>query len=195
MENQSPTRRLAEQIVAPMLWLAVLAGQMLLVMMLAKMAYLTHATDGFVEQAISSVGLFLFASLFVHRLVTGFADVGGLHYRRYFRWKTLACSVVQEIQSKGAKIRVFVRAKNKPKAALEFLRNPLKWKAAYGNHRLRADVEPPEALRRRQAFPMDAPPAISSAPPFSRWNLWTLPIFSALFVVVMLWRLFAPAAH
>jgi hypothetical protein len=178
-----------------MLWIAVRAGQILFAVILAKMAYLARATDVFVEQVISSVGLLLFAWLFVPRLVTGFANLGGVHCRRYFRWKKLAWSDVQEIQWKGAKIRVFVRDKKKPKAVLEFLLNPLKWKAAYWKHRWGADVEPPETLRRLQAFPMDAPPPMSSAPPISRWILRFFVTIWALFALVMLWRLFSATAH
>lgn len=54
------------------------------------MAYLTRGTDSFVEAVITSAIMFFALGAFVHRIVTGWADRGGIHYRRYFagrRWR------------------------------------------------------------------------------------------------------------
>lgn len=110
------------------------------------MAYLTLGTDSFVEAVVTSAILFFVLGGFVHRIGTGWADGGGIHYRRYFRRKTLAWPDVEEIQWKGARIRVLVKSKRKSKPVVEFLLNPLKWVGVYWSHRLGADVDPPEIL-------------------------------------------------
>jgi len=47
-------------------------------------------------------------------------------------------------------------------------RDPLKSTGAYRVSRLGAEVRPPEALERIHALPIEMPPSIVSAPPYSK---------------------------
>src|ERR1700676_172844 len=149
-----------------MLWAVVRGGEILYAVMFVKMAYLSRGTESFIENVISSVGMLLILILFVHRVVTGWADSAGIHYRRYFRWKTLAWSDVQEIQWKGARVRVLIKGKKKPKAVLEFLLNPLKSIGPYMGKRLGAEVDPPAILKYIDALPIETPPPMSTTAPY-----------------------------
>ena len=153
------------------------------------MAYLSRGTESFLEDAISTLGILLMLILFVHRVVTGWADSAGIHYRRYFRWKTLPWSDVQEIQWKGSRLRVLIKGKKKPKAVLEFLLNPLRAIGPYWGQRLGADVEPPEIFKRITALPMENPPPMSTAPPHSKWVMRFFFGIVILFLAIMFMRL------
>ncbi len=193
MDDNQTGRRSADQIDAPMLWILIRAGEFLYAVVFAKMVYLTRGTESFTENAISAAGLLLMLGLFLHRVVTGRADAAGIQYRRYFRWKTLPWTEVQEIQWKGARLRVLVKGKKKPRAVLEFLLNPWDSLGAYWAHRLGADIVPPGILERIHALPVETPPIIS-APPHGRWFRRAILGVVILFVLVVLVRLLLPSS-
>ena len=166
--------------------------EILYAVIFVKMAYLSRGTESFLEDVISTVGMLLILILFVHRVVTGWADSTGIHYRRYFRWKTLAWCDVQEIQWKGARLRVLIKGKKKPKV-LEFLLNPLNAIGPYWGQRLGAEVEPPAILKRIDALPIATPPSMTTAPPHSRWVTRFFFGVLILFLAIMLMRLLSAA--
>src|SRR5262249_59333362 len=131
MDEAQSTRKPMVRIDAPGLWLVVRSGQILFAVMLAKPVYLARNTLEFFDSAISFGLMVLIIALFFHRVVTGFADSSGIRYRRYFRWNSLPWSEVQEIQWKGARLRLLLRGKKKPKAMLEFLLNPVEATGSY----------------------------------------------------------------
>ena len=177
-----------------MLWAAVRGGEILYAVIFVKMAYLSRGTESFLEDVISTMGMLLILILFVHRVVTGWADSAGIHYRRYFHWKTLAWSDVQEIQWKGARLRVLIKGKKRPKAVLEFLLNPLKVIGPYWGQRLGAEVEPPAILKRIDALPIESSPPLVTAAPHSRWVTRFFFGIVILFLAIMLMRLLSAAS-
>jgi hypothetical protein len=189
MGDNKAAYRPAMQIDAPMLWAAVRGGEILYAVIFAKMAYLSRGTESFVEDVISTTGVLLILALYVHRVVTGRADSEGIHYRRYFRWRTLPWSGVQEIQWKGARLRVLIKGKRKPKAVLEFLLNPLKAIGPYWGQRLGAEVEPPEIFTRIRSLSIEPLPTMSTAPPHSKWVMRFFFSVTILFFAIMLMRL------
>jgi len=193
MEERRLNPRSAGQIDAPALWVAVRGFEILYCVILLKMDYLSRGTVSFLEYTISTMGILLILILFVHRVVTGWADSVGIHYRRYFRWKTLPWSAVQEIQWKGPRLRVLVKGKKKPKAVLEFLLNPVKAIGPYWGQRLGADVEPPAILARIAALPVETPPPMSTAAPYSKWLMRLFFWVGILFLTIMLMRLLSAA--
>jgi hypothetical protein len=180
--------RVADQIDFPILWMLVRAAEILYIVVSAKMVYLTRGTQVFQENVASTGGLLIVVILFLHRVVTGRADSAGIHYRRYFRWKTLPWAEVQEVQWKNSRIRVLVKGRKKPKAILEFLLNPLKWTPAYWAHRSGTDVPVPPILERIHALPIETPP-LNSVPLYSRWPKRVFMGVAILFVLVFLMRL------
>ena len=193
MGNTQSHRKSVGQIDSPMLWVAVRGAEILYGVIFLKMAYLSRGTESFLEDAISMVGLLLILILYLHRVVTGWADSEGIHYRRYFRWKTLEWSDVQEIQWKGALLKVLVRGKKRPKAVLAFLLNPLKALGPYWAQRLGTDVEPPAIFKRINALPIEFPPPMSTVPSRSRFR-WLVFWVSILLLAIMLMRMLSAAS-
>jgi hypothetical protein len=177
-----------------MLWAVVRGGEILYAVIFVKMAYLSRGTESFLEDVISMVCAYLILVLCVHRVVTGWADSEGIHYRRYFRWKTLAWSAVQEIQWKGARLRVLIRGKKKPKAVLEFLLNPLNALGPYWGQRLGTDVEPPAIFKRIDALPIESPPTMSTVPARSNTFRWLVFCVAILLLAIMLMRMLSAAS-
>jgi hypothetical protein len=172
----------------------VRGSEILCTVVFVKTAYLTRGTESFVENAISTIVVLFILILFVHRVVTGTADSTGIYYRRYFRWKTVPWSDVQEIQWKGSRIRILVKGKKKPRAVLEFLLNPLEALGPYWGQRLGADVEPPAILGTINALPIETPPPMITAPPHSKWVTRLLLCFFILFLAILLMRLLSAAS-
>lgn len=157
------------------------------------MAYLNRRTESALENVMSTACMLLILILYLHRVVTGWADGEGIHYRRYFRWKTLAWPDVQEIQWKGALLRVLVRGKKRPKAVLAFLLNPLNALGPYWAQRLGTDVEPPAIFKRINALPIESPPPMSTVPSHSRFR-WLVFWVSILLLAIMLMRMLSAAS-
>ena len=155
----------------------------------AKFAYVSIGTEAFVENCVSVVGMLLLVYLFLHRLVTGTADSSGIHYRRYFRMHSIPWSKIHEVQWAGFKLRILIKGRSKRGKKLVFLLNPLKTLGPYWAHRLGTEGPPPEILQRFNALPIETPPKIGSAPPYSKWILWTFLGFFILFFLVLVWRL------
>jgi hypothetical protein len=189
MENGHSGGKRPDQIDLPVLWALARGMQALVTVIFAKFAYISYGTGSFTEDLSSVIGMLLLIYLFLHRLVTGTADSSGVHYRRYFRLKTVPWGDVQEIQWVGFKLRIFIKGGGKRRKRLVFLLNPLKDVGAYWAHRLGTEVASPEILQRINALPIETPPKIGSAPPYSKWILWSLLAFVVLFVLVVLWRL------
>lgn len=195
MEDGQPKGRHPEQIDFPVLWVLVRSAQILLTVFYTKLTYLSFGTDSFGENVFSVVGMLLMIGMFFHRVATGTADSAGIHYRRYFRLKTAAWADVQGIQWVGYHLRVLLRGKGKRKRTIIFLLNPLKTTGAYWAHRLGAEVAPPEILERIRALPIETPPTIASAPPYSKWILRVFIGLVVLFVLVLLWRLLSASMN
>jgi hypothetical protein len=185
----------ADQIDFPVLWVSVRGAQILLAVIFTKQTYLSIGTDSFGLDLFSSIGFLLLFGLFVHRIVTGVADSSGIHYRRYFRMKTVSWNDVQEIQWVKSRLRVLIKKKSKRRRTLVFLLNPLKAEGAYLAHRLGAEVDAPEILERIHALPIETPPSITSAPPYPKWILRAFLVVVVLFVLVFLWKLLSAASH
>ncbi len=188
MENGDSGGKRRDQIDLPILWALARGMQALATVIFAKFAYISHGTESFTEDLISEIGMLLLIYLFLHRLVTGTGDSSGVHYRRYFRLKTVPWGDVQEIQWVGFKLRILIK-EGKRRKKLVFLLNPLKDAGAYWAHRLGAEVAAPEILQRINALPIETPPRVDSAPPYSKWILWASFGFFILFVLVLVWRL------
>jgi hypothetical protein len=198
MENGKSKGRSADQIDFPALWVLVRGVQILLTVIFAKFAYLSLGTDSFVSDLVSSIGLLLMLGAFVHGVATGTADSTGIHYRRYFRQKTVAWADALEIQWVRSRLKVLIKGRRKRRRTLVFLLNPLKSEGAYWAHRLGREVSPPEILERIHALPIETPPAIASAPPYARWYLRLFLALGILFVLVFLWKLLSassPVSH
>jgi hypothetical protein len=193
MEKTQSHHNSAGQIDSPILWVAVRGGEILYAAILAKMAYLNRGTESVLENVMSTACLLLVLILYLNRVVTGWADSEGIHYRRYFRWKTLAWPDVQDIQWKGALLRVLVRGKKRPKAVLAFLLNPLNALGPYWAQRLGTDVEPPAIFKRINALPIESPPPMSTVPSRSRFR-WLLFWVSILLLAIMLMRMLSAAS-
>ncbi len=198
MEDANSKTRRADQIDVPALWVLVRGAQILLIVIYAKFSYLSLGTDTFVSGLISSIGFLLIIGAFVHGIATGTVDNSGIHYRRYFRQKTVSWADVLEIQWVRSRLKVLIKGKGKRKKKLVFLLNPLKVEGAYWAHRLGRDVSPPEILERIHALPIETPPTIASAPPYAKWYLRLFLGFGILFVLVFLWKLLSapsPVSH
>jgi hypothetical protein len=193
VENNQSSGRRAQQIDFPSLWFLARGAQLLVAVVFAKMIFLALGTDFFSSTLYSFIGLFFMICLFLRGIATGTADSSGIHYRFYFRSKTVAWADVKEIRWVGFRLRVAIKRASKRKRALVFLLNPLKSIPAYWAHRLGADVLPPEILERIRALPIAAPPTMASAPPYPKWMLRIFLGFIALFVLVFLWKLLSPA--
>ena len=98
MENDQPSGRRPEQIDFPALWFLTRGAQMLVAVVFAKMIFLASGTDFFSSTLYSFIGLFLMICLFLRGIATGTADSDGIHYRLYFRFKTVDWADVLEIQ-------------------------------------------------------------------------------------------------
>ena len=193
MENDQPIGRRPEQIDFPTLWLLSRGAQVLVAVVFAKVIYLGSGTEYFSESLYSFIGIFLVLCFFLRRIATGTADSSGIHYRVYFRFKTVDWADVLEIRWIGFKLRVVIKSGSKRKRLLVFLLNPLKVVPVYWAHRLGADVLPPEILDRIRTLPIESPPIMASAPPHPRWMLRIFLGVIALFVLVFLWRLLSAA--
>lgn len=189
MENMQPSGRRPEQIDFPTLWFLARGAQVLIAVVFSKMVFLASGTDSFSSTLYSFIGLFLMICLFLRGIATGTADSDGIHYRLYFRFKTVDWANVLEIQWVGLKLRAVIKRGSKRKRVLVFLLNPLKSIPAYWAHRLGADVLPPEILERIQALQIATPPAMASAPPYPKWTLRIFFGFMVFFLLVILWKL------
>jgi hypothetical protein len=189
MENGQSGRQRPDQIDLPILWAFARGAQALVTVIYAKFAFISFGTKSFAEDVSSVIGMLLVMYLFLHRLVTGTADSTGVHYRRYFRLQSVPWGDVQEIQWVGFQLRILIKGRRMQKKKLIFLLNPLKALGPYWAHRLGTEVAPPEILQRISALPIETPPQIGSAPPYSKWILWTFLGFFILFVLVLIWRL------
>lgn len=189
MEEGKSKGRTAGQIDYPILWVAVRGTQILLTVIYAKFAYLSWHTDSFISDLISIIIFLSVFGAFLHPLATGTADSFGVHYRRYFRLKTVTWADIQEIQWVGYRLRVLIRSKGKRKRKIIFLLNPLKSTGAYWANRLGAEAALPEILERINALPIETPPAMASAPPYPKWVLRWFSALVVLLLLVMLWRL------
>lgn len=175
-----------------MLWVAVRGAEILYAVIIVKMAYLDRGTTSLLENVLFTSPVLLVLILYLHRVATGWADTEGIHYRRYFRWKTLAWPDVQEIQWKGALLRVLIRGKKRPKAVLTFLLNPASAWGPYLAQRLGTDVEPPAIFRRINALPIESPPPMNTVPARSKWFRFVF-VISILLFAIMLMRLISAA--
>jgi hypothetical protein len=193
VESDQPSGRRPEQIDFPALWFVTRGAQVLLAVVIAKAIYLVSGTDFFWENLYSFIGIFLMICFFLRGIATGTADSTGIHYRLYFRDKTVDWANVLEIQWIGFKLRAVIKRGRKRKRLLVFLLNPLKVVPAYWAHRLGADVLPPEILERIRALPIESPPTMASAPPYPKWMFRVLFGVMALFLLIFLWRLISAA--
>lgn len=189
MENGHSGGKRTDQIDLPILWALARGAQALATVTYAKFAFTSFGTKSFAEDLTSVVGILLLIYLFLHRVVTGTANSTGVHYRRYFRLKSVPWGDVQEIQWVGFRLRILIKGRRKRRKKLIFLLNPLKAIGPYWAHRLGVEVASPEILQRINALPIETPPKIGSAPPYSKWILWTFLGFIVLFVLVLVWRL------
>lgn len=189
MEDGKSRRRRPDQIDFTVLWVLVRGAQMLLTVLFIKATYLSLGTESYILNFISVIGMLLMIYLFLSRLVTGTADSLGIHYRRYFRVKTVSWADVQKIQWVSSRLRVLIKVGGKRRRVLVFLLNPLKSAGAYWAHRLGGEVAPPEILERIHALPIETPPTIASAPPYSRWLLRLFLGVGVLFALILLFRL------
>ena len=110
MENDQPSGRRPEQIDFPVLWVLTRGAQLLLGVISAKAIYLGLGTAYFSENLYSAIGAFLMICLVLGRVATGTVDSSGIHYRLYFRFKTVDWADVLEIQWIGFKLRVVTKA-------------------------------------------------------------------------------------
>ena len=195
MQEGPLTKRRPEQIDLPVLWVLVRGAQILLAVIYTKFAYLSVGTDSFGESVFSVIGMLLIIWAFLRGVVTGTADGIGIHYRRYFRRRTVTWADVEEIQWVASRLKVRIKGRGKRRRVLLFLLNPLKTTGSYWAHRLGAEVAPPEILERIHALPIDTPPTIASAPPYSRWILRAFSGLVILLMLVMLYRLLFAASH
>jgi hypothetical protein len=195
MEDGKSRGERTDQIDFPVLWVLVRGAQILLAVIFAKQTYLSMGTDSFGLDLFSSIGFLLFVGLFVHGIVTGVADSSGIHYRRYFLTRTASWADVQEVKWVKSRLRVLIRAKGKRRRTLVFLLNPLKAEGAYLAHRLGGEVAPPEILERIHALPIETPPTITSAPPYSKWILRAFLWVVVLFLLVFFWKLLSAISH
>jgi hypothetical protein len=198
MESEQSNGRSAGQIDYPILWALVRGAQILLTVIYAKFAYLSLGTDSFVSGLFSSIGFLLIIGAVAYGVATGTADNSGIHYRRYFRQRTVAWTDVLGIQSVKSRLKVSIKGRGKRKKTLVFILNPLKAEGAYSAHRLGWDVSTPGILERIQALPIETPPTIESAPPYARWYLRLFLGIGILFILVFLWKILSgpsPVAH
>jgi hypothetical protein len=193
VENDHSSGRRAEQIDFPALWFLARGAQALAAVVFAKMIFLASGTDFFSSTLYSFIGLFLMICLFLRGIANGTADSSGIHYRLYFRLKTVEWAEVLEIQWVGFRLRTVIKLGRKRKRVLVFLLNPLTALPAYWAHRLGADVLPPEILERIRDLPIAASPTMASNPPYPKWILRIFLGVMALFVLVSLWRLLSAA--
>jgi hypothetical protein len=193
VENNQSSGRRAQQIDFPSLWFLARGAQVLVAVVFAKMIFLASGTDFFSSTLYSFIGLFLMICLFLRGIASGTADSSGIHYRVYFRIKTVEWAEVLEIQWVGFRLRTVIKRGRKRKRALVFLLNPLISLPAYWAHRLGADVLPPEILERIRDLPIATRPTMASAPPYPKWMLRIFLGVMALFVFVFLWKLLSAA--
>jgi hypothetical protein len=194
VESKHSSGHRAQQIDFPSLWFLARGAQMLVAVVFAKMIFLASGTDFFSSTLYSFIGLFLMICLFLRGIATGTADSDGIHYRLYFRFKTVHWGDVVELNWVGLKLRAVIKRGPRRKRVLVFLLNPLKSIPAYWAHRLGAEVLPPEILERIRALPMAMPPTMASAAPYSKWMLRIFLSVMAFFVLVVLWRLLSAAS-
>jgi hypothetical protein len=189
MEDRQSKKGQPDQIDFPAFWFIARGTQILLIVFYAKVTYLARGTDSFALDLFSVVGMFTIIWLFLRRIATGTADGSGIHYRRYFRLKTVAWANVQGIQWVGHRLRVRTRGRGKRRRTLVFLLSPLKSTGAYWAHRLGAEVAPPEILERIHALPIETPPPIASAPLYPKWMVRAFIGLVVLMTLIMVWKL------
>jgi len=194
MEDGQPKVRHPDQIDFPVLWFAVRGVQMLITVFYAKVTYLALGTDSFAVDLFSVVIMLIVIWAFFRGIATGKVDSSGIHYRLYFRLKTIAWADIQEIQWVNFRLKALIKGRGKRKRKIIFLLNPLKTTGAYWAHRLGAEVAPPEILERIHALPIETPPAISSAPLYPKWIVNTFVGLVVLMTLVMVWKLISALA-
>src|SRR5438552_3029452 len=99
LEDGQARNRRPDQIDLPVLWLLVRGVQILLTVFYAKATYLSLGTDFFVLDLLALIGMLTIIWLLLRGVATGTADSAGIHYRLYFRTKTVEWSDVQGIAS------------------------------------------------------------------------------------------------
>jgi hypothetical protein len=194
MEDRQSERRRPDQIDFPVLWFIVRGVQMLLIVFYAKVTYLARGTEDFTLDLVSVGIMLMMICVFFRGIATGNTDSSGIHYRIYFRQKTVAWTDVQGIQWVNFRLKVLVKRQGKRKRTIIFLLNPLKTTGAYWAHRLGAEVSPPDILERIHALPIETPPPIASAPLYPKWIVRTFIGLVVLMMVVMVWRLVSALA-
>jgi len=193
VEDGQSERRRPDQIDFPIFWFIARGSQMLLMVFYAKVTYLARGTDDFALDLFSVVIMLMMICLFFRGIATGKADSSGIHYRIYFRLKTVAWADVQEIQWINFRLKVLIKGRRKRKRRIIFLLNPLKTTGAYWAHRLGAEVGPPDILERIHALAIETPPPIASAPLYPKWIVRAFIGFVVLMTLVMVWRLISAA--
>jgi hypothetical protein len=192
MPNHAEKGTSADQIDMPMIWFGFRGVELFFCIVSAKLIYLNLHSNSFWSDTISLVILLLVFFLFFHRVVTGMADTNGIHFRRYFRFKSIQWGDIRDVQWISHQLRIRIKDKGKLNGTLIFIMNPFSSQAAYWAHRLGYEVAPPAILERINALLIDTPPAMTSGPPISGFSRWLLRLWvgvAILLATIMVMRL------
>jgi len=189
MSRENPSRVGQKNIDASLIWTGVRGLQILLVIFFAKEVYLSRNTPDFELDLSSAILTLLIITSFWHPICTGWADPIGIHYRRYFRVKTISWSNVKEIQWRGYHLLVVRKEGSFLFRKTLFFLNPLRVMGPYYAQRFGNGEVIPEPIERIIAIPKNEPVSIVTAPSLIKWRLRVFLAFALLFLLVVLLRL------
>ena len=178
------------------LWTLIRATQFLLIVLFSKSIYFNYNSPDF-GYYLWSVILFIpfFLLLPFHGISTGWADTGGFHYRRYFRFHTLPWRDVKEIRWRGNSLRIVRKKRDFLLNRIVFLPKPFSVLPGYLGQRLGGDTALPEVIQSLLAIPKEEEVLIVTAPPAAKWMLRAFAGVAVLFLLIVLIRLVLASLH
>jgi len=148
----------------PTLWVFTRMSQLLWLIITVKAIYEARGDGDFLQKFLYLSALFLALSFVLLPFCDGWVDSDGLHFRRFFRYKTRPWKDIEKIQWVGARLKTTVRGKGFVNRTISFWLDPIEAVKQYRIQESGGEPDPPAILIRIAALPLDAPPKIVQGP-------------------------------
>jgi hypothetical protein len=160
----TPKYRAENHIGIPSLWLFTRMSQLLWLIITLKAIHGVRGDQNFFEKSFSFGVIFVVLSVVLHSFSDGWVDSGGVHFRRYFRYKTKRWEDIEAIQWVGFRLVTKVRGKGLLNGSLSFWLDPFEAIKQYRMQESGGELEPPAILMLIVALPVDSPPKVVQGP-------------------------------
>lgn len=160
----TPKYHAQNRIGIPALWVFTRMSQLLWLTITMKAIYDVRGKADFAETFFSLGLFFVVFSIVLHPFSDGCVGPDGIHFRRYFRYKTRPWEEIESIRWLGSRLKTTVRGKGLLSGTVSFWLDPLEAIKQYRIQESGGEPEPPAVLKLIAALPLDAPPKIVQGP-------------------------------